>query len=165
MKKYFIILSFFIFIYPAYGEEMNDKKAFSLYSDSIYAIEKGDIDKAIDLLKEVIKKKSDYPEAYERLGHLFLKKGFFDDAIESFKNALKMNPNLSSAKTGLGLALIKKEQFKDAEDILKNALLLNPYPSMTHYALGILYEGLSDYKKAIYHFKEGIKKYKVEKMR
>lgn len=68
---------------------------------------------------------------------------------------------MRTSKTGIGIALLKKGDLKGAESVLKGALILNPYPSMTHYALGLVYEKLGDYEKAIMHYKEGIKTYKV----
>ncbi len=137
------------------------EKAVSLYKESVKLLEDGNIDKAIEAIKEAINADPNYPEAYDHLGYILLKKGQIDEAINAFNSALKINPRMRTSKTGIGLALMKKGDLKGAESILKDALILNPYPSMTHYVLGLVYEKLNDYEKAIAHFKEGIKTHKV----
>ena len=137
------------------------EKAASLYKESVKLFDEGNIDRALELIKESINADPNYSDAHTHLGYVLLKKGQPDEAIDAFNSALKLNSRMRASKTGLGLALLKKGDLKSAESVLKDALILNPYPSMTHYALGLVYEKLNDYEKAIHHFKKGIKLYKV----
>ncbi len=125
--------------------------------------ERGDTDKAIEVMKSVVSADDRNAEAYDQLGYFFLAKKQFDDSLNSFTAALKINPTLRTSKTGMGLALLNKGDLKAAETILTEALSLNPYPSSTHYALGLLYEKSNDYEKAVSQYKDGIKTFKSGK--
>lgn len=159
--KFFLLCFFCLFTSFSAVVHAQQEKAASLYKESVKLFEDGSIDRAIEVVKEAINADPNYSEAHDHLGYVLLKKGQPDEAIDAFKSALKLNSRIRTSKTGLGLALLKKGDLKGAESILKDALTLNPYPSMTHYALGLVYEKLNDYEKAAYHFKEGIKLYKV----
>ncbi|MBI3378340.1 MAG: tetratricopeptide repeat protein [Nitrospirae bacterium] len=162
--KFFLLCLFCLFIFfppVVFAQQVEGDKAKAFYRESVKLFEDGNIDRAMDVVKEAIKADPNYPDAHDHLGYILLKKGQLDDAISAFNSALKINPMMRTSKTGIGLALLKKGDLKGAEAILKDALILNPYPSMTHYALGLVYEKLNDYEKAIVHFKEGIKTHKV----
>jgi tetratricopeptide (TPR) repeat protein len=120
----------------------------------------GELDKAIEACRQVIKEYPEYPEAYDQLGYLLLRKKSFDEAAGAFNEALRINRGLRTSKTGLGIALLEKGDAKGAEAVLTEALFMNPYPSMTHYALGLVYERTGDLEKAIREFKDGIRTYK-----
>ena len=152
----------FMPVSKVYARQENRGRAESLYRESVALFEDGNIDKAIELVREAIKADPNYPDAYNQLGYMLLKKGQIKEALDAFNLALKINPRLHSSKTGIGLALLREGDTKRAEAVLKEALILNPSPSMAHYALGLVYEKLGDYKKAIYQFKRGIKKYKSD---
>jgi len=158
---FFVVFLLYLYLFSLPVVYAQNEKAVSLYKESVKFFEDGSIDRAIEAIKEAINADPDYPEAYDHLGYMLLKKGQVDEAINAFNSALKINPRMRTSKTGIGIALIKKGDLKGAESILKEALILNPYPSMTHYALGLVYEKLGDYEKAIMHYKEGIKTYKV----
>lgn len=161
---FFLLCLFCLFIFfepVVFAQQAEGDKAKALYSESVKLFDEGSIDSAIEVVKEAINADPNYSEAHDHLGYVLLKKGHPDEAIDAFNSALKINSRMRTSKTGLGLALLKKGDLKGAESILKDALILNPYPSMTHYALGLLSEKLNDYEKATYHFKEGIKTYKV----
>ena len=133
------------------------------FKEAVALFERGDTDRAIEVMKGVVGADDRNAEAYDQLGYFFLKKAQFDDALNAFTAALKINPALRTSKTGIGLALLKKGDMKGAETILLEALSLNPYPSLTHYALGLIYEKLNGYEKAVSQFKEGIKTFKSGK--
>jgi tetratricopeptide (TPR) repeat protein len=133
------------------------------FKEAVAMFERGDTDRAIEVMKRIVSADGSNAEAYDQLGYFFLVKKQFDDSLNAFTAALKINPDLRTSKTGMGLALIKKGDMKGAETILTGALALNPYPSSTHYALGLLYEKLNDYEKAVSQYKDGIKTFKSGK--
>jgi type IV pilus assembly protein PilF len=115
-------------------------------------------DKAEFHLKEAIRLKPDYSEAYNYLGLLYFRRGQVDMAIESYKKALNnllyLNPQ--NAHFNLGVAYISKNQYEKAVEHLESAIKLVPDYAVAYLELGKAYEGLHRdseakraYKKAV----------------
>ena len=127
------------------------------FKDALTFYSEGSTDKAIDMMRTVIRKDPQNADAYEEMGYMLLKKRELGDALSAFRSALKINPLMRTARTGVGLTLYEKGDLDAAESALTDALRLNPYPSRAHYALGLVYEARKDYEKSIREFKEGLR--------
>jgi tetratricopeptide (TPR) repeat protein len=96
----------------------------------VYGKLKGDIDKAIPLLKEALANKPDDTGYHENLGICYAMKGDFDNSIKEFETALSLKPELKKedARVFMNLALswMNKGNKKKYEEYLQKAFQLDP---------------------------------------
>ncbi|MFH1004859.1 MAG: tetratricopeptide repeat protein [Bacteroidota bacterium] len=78
----------------------------------VYGKQKGEIDKAIPLLKESIAYRPDDFGSYENLGICYAMKGDYDNSINAFEQSLKLKPELSKSDARLLLNLALSWQNK-----------------------------------------------------
>jgi tetratricopeptide (TPR) repeat protein len=70
-----------------------------LYAEAINAATIGrDIDKAIDLLNQLLNADPGYTDARFRLGWCYFRKGNYEEAVKKFEEVLAVNPNHPGAK-------------------------------------------------------------------
>lgn len=94
-------------------------------------VEKGELEKAIPLLKDELEKKQDNPILINLLGIAYLKMGSLDDAIECFYVSSKMEPeNVDYLKN-----LIETSQIKGKYDYLETYLrdMIRQNPDIPEY--------------------------------
>jgi len=83
-------------------------------------------DEAIDVWRQAIKLKEDYPEAHYNIGVALLQGGLPEPAAEAFRECLKYAPNDANAHNNLGLALLGLGQTDEAENEFRISLQLDP---------------------------------------
>jgi len=111
---------------------------------------KGALDKAEYHVREAIKLKSDYSNAYNYLGTIYYRQGRMEEAIQAFEKALSnllyMAPQ--DAQRNLGRVYLDLKQYHEAIIHLKEAIRLVPdfVPALND--LGKAYEGLKMYGEA-----------------
>jgi superkiller protein 3 len=116
---------------------------------------------AEDSFREAIKLKTDYAEAYDKLGQALFNQGKVFDSITEFKNAVDIDPRLTEAWYDLGFAFenitteeklkddektrkkLAKTNVKDAEAAYRKALEVQPENDIpararSHFRLGVL---------------------------
>jgi len=114
------------------------------YNLGIAYLGKDLVDKAEQQFKEAIRLKSDFSEAYNYLGRIYLYRGQTEAAIQCFQKALNnvLYNNPEKAYYNLGEAyMIRKEHAKAAEQ-LERAVKLVPDYAPAYALLGQAYEGL-----------------------
>ncbi|HJZ24228.1 MAG TPA: tetratricopeptide repeat protein [Candidatus Babeliales bacterium] len=79
----------------------------------------GEIDMAIESIKQAIKINRYHPESYNSLGLLFEQKNKFDDAQKSFEVAIRLRPHYGKARFNLGQLFVKKHEYEKAWDCFK----------------------------------------------
>jgi len=102
------------------------------------------IDEAEQQFKEAIRLRSDYSEAYNYLGRIYLYRGQTDAAIQCFQKALnnKRYINPEKACYNLGEAYLIKKDYAKAAEQLERAVRLVPDYAAAYALLGQAYEGL-----------------------
>ncbi len=119
---------------------------------------KGVLDKAEFHLKEAIRLKPDYADAYNYLGVLYFRTGRVDLAIESYEKALSNLLYLNPQKThfNLGVAYLSRKEYHKAVEQFKEAIKIVPDYAAAYVNLGRAYEGLDmdhqarrSYEKAV----------------
>ena len=118
-------------------------------------------DKAVTELKYAIDLKSDYSDAHNYLGTIYLEKARYDDAIRQFSQALLNDlydtPDL--ALYNMGLAYYKKGAYTTAIDKYNTALLKNPNSRilfLIHKDMGVAYLSDRNAAKAIAQLQKSI---------
>ncbi len=101
-------------------------------------------------LKQAIRLKPDYSDAYNYLGFVYFRNGKVDEAIQYYHKALDnllyLNPQ--DAHLNLGVAYLSRKEYLKAVPHLEEAIRLVPDFAAAYNNLGKAYEGLGQYDKA-----------------
>ena len=79
---------------------------------SVY-LETEELESAISLLEEVVKRKEDYSEALSNLAYAYKKSGKYSRAESNYKKCLQFNPKLNKATFNFGVTLLTLGKFKE----------------------------------------------------
>ncbi|MCG6980579.1 MAG: tetratricopeptide repeat protein [Deltaproteobacteria bacterium] len=111
---------------------------------------KGVLDKAEYHLKQAIKLKPDYSDAYNYLGFVYFRQGRVQEAIEAYNTALDnlLYQNPQEAQLNLGVAYLSLKDYQKAKVHLEEAIKIVPTFVAAYNTLGKAYEGLRQYDKA-----------------
>ncbi len=101
--------------------------------------------------REALRLRSDFPEAYNNLGMLFVREGDLDLGIAYYRKALALERNYVLAHNNLGVALMKKGDLDDAGSHLRTAIQLDPDMPAGYRNMAQYYLAKTDYDNA---FKE-----------
>lgn len=116
------------------------------------------LDKTEYHLKEAIRLKPDYSDAYNYLGFVYFGRGKVEEAIKYYHKALEnelyMNPQ--DAHMNLGLAYLSRKEYRKAMLHLEEAIRLVPDFAAAYNNLGKAYEGLGQYDKARLNYEKAV---------
>ena len=119
---------------------------------------KGMVDGALRELEQALAADPTCADAVVELAELLIAQGKLDDAEERLSELLAREGGNPGAKLTLGLVKLRRGQLDDAEKLLVAALALNPDPVRAHYYLGELYEQRGEYKLAMEHYRDALKR-------
>jgi protein O-GlcNAc transferase len=119
---------------------------------------KGMADGALQELEQALAVDPQYADAAVDLADILVGQGKIDAAEARVKAVLAGQPDCRGAKLVLGLIKLKRDQLDEAEQLLKEALTMNPDPIRAHYYLGQLYERKGDYKLAMEHYLDALRR-------
>ena len=116
------------------------------------------IPEAIKAYKNAIILKSNYVEAYNNLGLIFLEIEKFKEAKSYFIKALSLlsGPSSYAAFINLGTTYKRLGDFKNAIDSYKKAITSNNKIPEGHFNLGIVYLIIGDIENSEFYFKKAI---------
>jgi tetratricopeptide (TPR) repeat protein len=78
------------------------------------ALQRGDFDGAIDLIRRATVSRPEFADAHKSLGVLLARKGRLDEALSSYRRAIELRPKDARAHFGIGDILIKTDHLDDA---------------------------------------------------
>ena len=131
----------------------------SLHYDLALAYDmKGSIDKTEYHLKEAIKLRPDYSDAYNYLGFVYFGEGKVNEAIKCYQKALdnELYLNAQDAHMNLGVAYLSLKDYYKAVLQLEEAIRLVPDFAAAYNNLGKAYEGLGQYYKARFNYEKAV---------
>jgi Tfp pilus assembly protein PilF len=119
---------------------------------------KNALDKTEYHLKEAIKLKPDYSDAFNYLGFVYFRQGKVDDAIKCYHQALDniLYQKPQDARLNLGVAYLSLKEYQKAVVQLEAAIKLVPNFTAAYNGLGQAYEGLGQYDKARYNYEKAL---------
>lgn len=116
--------------------------------DSVKAYHRGDFNRGIILLKEIIAERKDFDLAYSYLATLYKEQRRLKEAVEVLREGLKNNPSSYKIISTFGIMLIEAGQYDEAIAILKKGLSMIDYdPELWNY-LGMAYWRKGEYENA-----------------
>jgi len=108
----------------------------ALYQKALDLIKGGDLQKAIENLKNAVALYPKFPLALNELGVQYLRLGQANKAVEPLRSATALSPDAFSPKLNLGIALLETQQYTEAETQLRGALKVSTTPT-AHMYLGL----------------------------
>jgi choline-sulfatase len=118
--------------------------------------QEGELEQAIDLLRQVLAEDPAIVDGHLSLGNKFSEAGRHAEAIASFRRALELQPDYSLALTNLALAYKRARRLDDAEVGFQRVLELDPENRQALFNLGEIYLFKKDYSKARQVFARGL---------
>jgi protein O-GlcNAc transferase len=109
---------------PALKNSMIRESAKELFIKAQSYRATGDSDKALAVLREIVRRDPSNAEAFSNIGLLLYEMHEYESAIESYRQSIKINPGLAEVHCNLGTALLSKRAFNEALQAFKNALSL-----------------------------------------
>ncbi len=97
--------------------------------------QRGRLERAIALQREVTLRRPAQAAGWFNLGFMLEKADFLDDARDAFAQATRLSPSLDRAWYGLGLVLIRLRRFDEAVEALRKNTELQPMSPYGWYQL------------------------------
>jgi eukaryotic-like serine/threonine-protein kinase len=114
------------------------------------------LDKALNLLKEVTRKYPKYKGAHYYLGAAYMRQNMASEAIDQLTNALQLDPEFGAALNELGYAYAKIGEYDKAIDCFKRYADVNPgdpnpFDSMAelYFKMGRLDDAIAKYNEVL----------------
>jgi tetratricopeptide (TPR) repeat protein/transglutaminase-like putative cysteine protease len=117
----------------------SDLKSDDLNSAGRAALDRGDVDTAIDLLKRAVELDPKNKWAWNSLGDAYLAERKTDDAVAAFKKQIELNAYDEYAYNNLGRAYWLDRKYEDAAAAFQKQLEVNPLDKFAHANLGQMY--------------------------
>ena len=111
-------------------------KAAKEYERASKAVQKGDLEAAIQYFKKAIAIDPEFSAAINALGSTYLRVNCIDPAIEQFNKAIAVDPHEAGPYSNLALAFLGQEQYCGAERTARRALDLDRTGIYVHLVLG-----------------------------
>lgn len=135
--------------------EIDPSKPGLFYNLGISYKDLGQLDKAEDVFKDMIKRFKG-SDGYYGLGMVYQKRGKLSSAISAYKKALLIDPKKISIYYSLGACYLEKGMFDKAISQFKDALAISPNDPNLYYNLGVsnwrggrISDAISSYKKVL----------------
>ena len=122
------------------GDDLNDAAR--------AALDRGNYQAAVDLLKQVVAAEPKHKTAWINLGRAYMGLRQTDQAVEAFKKQTEVNPYDEYGYNSLGWAYQTERKYDDAAAAYDKALEVNPLSDYAHAALGGMYSEMHQYDKA-----------------
>lgn len=131
-----------------------DLKGDDLNEAAKAALDRGDFQSTIDLLKRLLESDPKHKDAWINLGRAYMGQHKTDQAIEAFRKQADIDPYNEYAYGNLGWAYSTARNYADAEAAYKKALEINPLSNYAHGALAGMYVEQKKYDAAVPEFEK-----------
>jgi tetratricopeptide (TPR) repeat protein len=121
-----------------------------------YLSEAGAYKEAVDVLREAIRLKPGFADAYYYRGVAFEKSGKYREAAKSYREAIRSRPDFADAHFSLGVIYGKLGMYKEALEVLRKAVNIEPDFADAYYNMGVAYEKTGMYHDGIEAFKQAV---------
>lgn len=123
----------------------------------VIAAQKGDDDRAIDLISQAIRLKPDYADAHVNLANSLVRKHRLGDAVRSYEHAIALRPNFEAAHCNLAAALKEMGRIDESIAAASRAIQGNPSSAAAYNNLGIARSTKGELEQAVAAFQQALK--------
>lgn len=109
------------------------------FKEGTRALERGDVQEAIEVLSALVREQPDYAAAHVNLGHAYYSNGEYVAAARQFEEAHALEPDNPKVLLNQAAAKSALDQLDEAIDLLIEALNIDPEFRDCHYNLAIAY--------------------------
>jgi tetratricopeptide (TPR) repeat protein len=113
---------------------------------------KGEFDRAVSMIMEIIDEDPDVIDAYSSLGILYKREGMLEEAINTFQKVLEMKPDNNITVINISNTYILLGKLDEAEDFILNRLELLQLDSQIYFNLGRIKNSKKEYNEAVKYF-------------
>lgn len=117
---------------------------------------KGENEKAVKELNQVLEIDKNYYNAHYNLGLVYLDEGKLDDALDEFQKCVEISPRDHKGYLNKGITYRKMGMYKEALESLEKANKLAPGSANIIYEIGMVAEAKGDKKTAAGIYKEAL---------
>jgi tetratricopeptide (TPR) repeat protein len=103
-----------------------DKEIDTLYGDGTAEMKEGNVLEAIRIFSDIITKRPDFAEAWNKRATLYFMIGQFELSMQDCEEVLKRVPNHFGALSGYAQMLAERDQPEKALDLMQRAVAVNP---------------------------------------
>jgi predicted O-linked N-acetylglucosamine transferase (SPINDLY family) len=135
---------------------MNRESINELFSKAHSFRTAGDLEKAISILHEIVRRDPSNAEALSNIGLLLYEKNNYDSAIEAYQASIRINPNLAEVQCNLGTALLSKGALNEAANAFNAALNLKKDFLVALIGLGSVKQASGDFESARRYYVEAL---------
>ncbi|HXN19505.1 MAG TPA: DUF3857 domain-containing protein [Candidatus Binatus sp.] len=127
-------------------EILASAKPAELLEAGVAALNSGNLNAAIPLLKRALELDPKNKVGWNDLGLAYMRLGQLEDAGAAFRKQIELNPFDEHAYNYLGFALQQQQNYRDAAKAFQKQMEVNPIDPVAHAALGALF--LEEHKYA-----------------
>jgi Flp pilus assembly protein TadD len=127
-------------------EILESAKPAELLEAGVAALNSGNLNAAIPLLKRALELDPKNKVGWNDLGLAYMRLGQLDDAGAAFRKQIELNPFDEHAYNYLGFTLQQQQNYRDAAKAFQKQIEVNPIDPVAHAALGALF--LEEHKYA-----------------
>lgn len=117
----------------------NSAEPGELLEAGLAALNSGNLQAAIPLLKRALELDPKNKQGWNDLGLAYLRLGQFDDAGAAFRKQIELNPYDEHVYNYLGFTLQQQQNYTDAAKAFLKQIEVNPIDPIAHASLGALY--------------------------
>ena len=107
--------------------EYRDAKASARLQEAVAAKDAGDLDKALDLVNQVIAIAPDFAEAWNQRAIIYYNVGYFDASLADVEKTLQLEPRHFGALSGRGMCYLGLRDPDEALAAFEEALDVHPW--------------------------------------
>ena len=142
---------------PLISERQQMETATLFMREAQQSLGAGEINHAVDRLRQVIRLAPEYPEARQTLGEALSRRGETEEAIAEYQRAVELKPDSYISHVGLGRALQSKGDAFQAASAFRNAVRLRPSSAEARRLLGDALLSSASTEEALDAFREAVK--------
>ncbi len=121
---------------------------------ALQCLKTGDVQRAEQLYRQILKRSPDDVLAWKNLGNALLKQARFAEAITCYQQALTLDPTYAVASYNLGVVFHEQRQYTEAIVHYQHAIQLDPTDAAPHVNLAVILEEQGRFAASLLHYQQ-----------
>ena len=124
---------------------------------ALIAHQMGEVNRAIECLKQAIQLDRENPQYHNNLGVIYRSVDRFDEAVSCYQTAIKLTPDNAEAHSNLGAVWRARGEFEAAIGCCRDAIRLSPDAEEGYFNLALTYQAMGLSTEAICAYRQVLK--------